>query len=387
MAPQAARGDRVAELDVLRGWAAVLMVFNHVGFAVLSPDAATQGVSGAIVFLGSFAPVLFFFATGVGAGLAPPARWSAVIDKALLLLLADFLLTWRLGSSSPRLDFFGFIAISLVAARLAQATPRPMFVAGAAALAVLLLRYVFGRFLDDGLGTYGALRWLLGVVPHDAVSYPGAPWLVYPLLGLMLGMAWRAWAGHPPPRAWAGLAAIGIAFATAAAVLAWRGESFHRWGSVAAGFFAASMAVLVVLAALSVVLVRRAPRAAAAMSLGGVAAFAVVPLHYAAVHALALAPDVSVGLYVAIASTITALAFALSRRFESCAAALARAQRRRSASWLAFGFVAVAAAVMVVLAQQGQTLASLWTAALAQLGVGLLFAWRVGLFGPALRRA
>ena len=387
MPPQAARGDRVAELDVLRGWAALLMVFNHIGYAVLSPAAATQGASGAVVFLGSFAPVLFFFATGFGAGLAPPARWGSVLDKALLLLVADFLLTWRLGNTTLRLDFFGFIAISLVAARLAQSTPRPMLVAGAAAVAVLLLRYVFGRYLDDGLGGYSVMRWLLGVTLHDAVSYPGAPWLVYPLVGLMLGMAWREWTGRPPARAWIGLAAIASVFAAAAVVLAWRGESFHRWGGVAAGFFAASVVVLAAFAALSVALVRRAPRVAAALSLGGVAAFAVVPLHYATVHALARMPDLPVGWYLAVAATITALAFLLSRRFESWATALGRAQRRRIALWVACVFVAAAVAVMVALAQQGQALASLWTAALAQLGVGLLFAWRVGLFGPALQRA
>ena len=66
--------DRVAELDLLRGFAALLMVFNHVGYAALSPQAAQHGASGAIVFLGSVAPVLFFFATGFGGGLAARCR-------------------------------------------------------------------------------------------------------------------------------------------------------------------------------------------------------------------------------------------------------------------------------------------------------------------------
>jgi hypothetical protein len=378
---------RVPELDVLRGWAAVLMVFNHVGFAVMSPQAATQGFSGAVVFLGSMAPVLFFFATGFGAGLAPPARWGAVLDKVVLLLAADALLTWRLGHAMPRLDFFGFIAVSMIAVRLAQATPRPMFVAGAAALVVLLLRYVGGRWLDDGTGDYGVLRWLVGRFGHEAVSYPAAPWLAYPWAGLVLGMAWRACGGRPSARAWLVFVAVGVLSAAATAALAWRGESFFRWGSVGPGFFVASVAVLAVLAALSVALVRTAPRVAAALSLGGVAAFAVVPLHYAAVHALADVPDVTTSAYVTIATAITALAFVLSRRFESAAAEFGRDERRTVAAWIALALVAVAAAVMVVLAQQGQTLVSLWMAALAQLAICALFAWRVGVFAPSARRA
>ncbi len=31
--------DRVAELDLLRGFAALLMVFNHVGYVALNPQA------------------------------------------------------------------------------------------------------------------------------------------------------------------------------------------------------------------------------------------------------------------------------------------------------------------------------------------------------------
>jgi hypothetical protein len=378
MPPQVARGDRVAELDVLRGWAAVLMVFNHVGFAVLSPEAATQGISGALVFLGSFAPVLFFFATGFGAGLGPPARWSAVLDKAMLLLLADFLLTWRLEHTTPRLDFFGFIAISMLAVRVVQSAPRPWFVACTAAAALLLLRYVWGAALDAPLEGYGLVRWLLGVTPHDAVSYPGAPWLVYPLVGLALGVGWRARGGQPRTLDWWMLAAAAAVFAAVAGVMALRGASFHRWGGVAAAYFACSVVVVAGFAALSALLVGRLPRAAAVWSLGGVAAFAVVPLHYAMVHGLARVPDVSALVYPGLALAATALSFRLSRWFETMASAAAPSDRPRRWSWIAIGSLAVAVAVMVGLARAGQSLLALWVAALAQLAVGLLFAWRVG---------
>ncbi len=54
------------ELDILRGLAAILMIINHVGYKTLAPNLTEGGLSGTLVFIGSFAPVLFFFVTGVG---------------------------------------------------------------------------------------------------------------------------------------------------------------------------------------------------------------------------------------------------------------------------------------------------------------------------------
>jgi surface polysaccharide O-acyltransferase-like enzyme len=371
---------RVAELDLLRGIAALAMVFNHVGYAALTPQAAQEGASGAIVFLGSMAPALFFFATGFGAGLSQrPGSWRSLVDKVLLLVLADQFLGWTLGRPLG-LDFFGFIAVSMVAARLVLATAHPVTVAALGLGGVLLLRYGLGPTWVEPPGGYDLVEWLIGVTPHHGVSYPAAPWLAYPLLGAALGVLFRRHGGRIGPRAWMVVAATIVVCAVATAVLASRGSSFHRWGSVAAAFFALSVAVLLCCAAGSVVLTRRAPRVAAALSLGGVASFAVVPWHYAMVRSGSFGAEHGIAFYLALATLIAAASFTLSNAFERAAAALSHSPHR---TWL------VAAALVVVVvsgvatfawARSGSPAAAQGAATLGQLAIGLLFAWRVGMF-------
>jgi uncharacterized membrane protein len=377
--------DRVAELDLLRGLAGLLMVFNHVGYAALHPHAAYQGAAGAVVFLGSMAPVLFFFATGFGGGLAArPGAWRSLADKVLLLVLADQFLGWSLGRPLG-LDFFGFIAVSMIATRLVLAASRPVTVATAGIVAVLLLRYGLGKRWDAALDGYGFLRWGIGVTPHDAVSYPAAPWLVYPLLGAGLGVLYRRHAGRISMRAWMGLAAVIMVCTASAGVLAWHGGSFHRWGSVAAAFFALSVAVLLSLAALSVALTRTSPRVAAALSLGGVASFAVVPLHYAMVRSGAFGAQDGIAFYLAVAGLIAALSFVLSNAFERAAAALSRSPHRSGLIVVALVVIAAAGVATFAWARGGSPAAAQGAATVGQLAIGLLFAWRVGLFTKATR--
>ncbi len=375
--------DRVAELDLLRGFAALLMVFNHVGYAALNPQAAQHGASGAVVFLGSMAPVLFFFATGFGGGLAArPAPWRSVADKVLLLVLADQFLSWSIGRSLG-LDFFGFIAVSMVAARLVLATPRPVTVAATGIVAVVLLRYGLGKTWDAAFDGYGFLRWWIGVTPHDAVSYPAAPWLVYPLLGAGLGVLYRRHAGSICMRVWIAVAAVSIVCALSAGVLAWHGASFHRWGSVAAAFFALSMAVLLSLAVLSVALTRASPNVAAALSLGGVASFAVVPVHYAMVRSGALGAQGGIAFYLVAAALIAVLSFILSSAFERGAQSQSRAPNRGVFIVAALVVIAVAGTATFALARSGSPASAQAAATVGQLAIGLLFAWRAGPFAMA----
>lgn len=377
--------DRVAELDLLRGFAALLMVFNHVGYAALNPQAATQGASGAVVFLGSMAPVLFFFATGFGGGLAArPGAWRSLADKVLLLVLADQFLGWSLGRPLG-LDFFGFIAVSMVAARLVLATPQPVTVAAVGIVAVLLLRYGLGLTGVAPPGGYGVAQWWIGVTPHDAVSYPAAPWLAYPLLGVALGVLYRRHAGRITPGVWMVMAAVIVACAAGSGLLASRGSSFHRWGSVAAAFVALSVAVLLCFVVLSVVLTRRAPRTAAALSLGGVASFAVVPVHYAMVRSGAFGAQDGIAFYLAVAALIAALSFVLSNAFEHAAAAISRWPHRGGLIVAAVVVIAVAAVATFAWARGGSPAAAQGAATIGQLAIGLLFAWRVGLFAGRAR--
>jgi uncharacterized membrane protein len=375
--------DRVAELDLLRGFAALLMVFNHVGYAALNPQAAQHGASGAVVFLGSMAPVLFFFATGFGGGLAKrPAPWRSVADKVLLLVLADQFLGWTLGRSLG-LDFFGFIAVSMVAARLVMASPQPVTVAAVSIVAVLLLRYGLGQTWVAAPGDYGVLEWGLGVTPHDAVSYPATPWLAYPLSGVALGVLYRRHAGRITPSSWMLMVAVIIVCAVGAVVLASGGSSFHRWGSVAAAFFALSVVVLLCSAMLSVVLTRHAPRIATTLALGGVASFAVVPVHYAMVRSGALRAQGDMVFYLVAAVLIAVLSFVFSNAFERAAQVWSRTRHRGRLIVVAIIVIVAAGISTFALARGGSPAAAQAAATVGQLAIGLLFAWRVGLFARA----
>lgn len=378
-------GDRVAELDLMRGLGALLMVLNHVGYATLSPQEATQGVTGAVVFLGSFAPVLFFFVTGFSGGLAARAHtWSSLLDKVVLLVVADQLFGWSHGRPWT-LDFFGFIAVAMVATRLLRSAPRPVLAAGLAIALVVALRYAMGKPLDAMLHGDGVLRWVLGVTPQDFVSYPAAPWLIYPLLGLALGVLYRQHAARVPKWTWAVMAAAAVLCTGAAAWVAWRGGSLHRWSSVSAAYFLASLAVLVAAAALSVGLTRASPRAAAMLSLGGVASFAVVPLHYVVVRSGALGAQTGLALYLGIALLIALTSFVLSRAFERRASALSQSSSRAAWTYAALLLIGAGAVATLAAARAGAPALAQLAATVGQLSIGLLFAWRVGLFGgPAL---
>ena len=280
------------ELDTFRGVAAILMVINHAGFKLLEPDDALSGLSGGFVFGGGFAPVLFFFATGFGAALGAGRRgggtsamWLSVATKAALLLLADQFLFWRSGISWG-LDFFGFIALCSVASALVATRKRPLLWAAGLAVGVVALRYVLAPPFKATLPSSGVVAWFVGISAQPDISYPAAPWLAYPALGYCLGHLYQRWVikADPAGDAWRrrvafGLAA-GVAVAGLAAALDMQGVSFHRWGSVAAGFFVLSLAVLLVATALSLWLTKVFPRLAAAVALRGVASFAVVPVHY-----------------------------------------------------------------------------------------------------------
>ena len=118
------------ELDVLRGFAAILMVVNHAGLQWLSPHDAEASLSGALVFLGSLAPVVFFFVTGFGnalsaAGRPRPAPLRPLLVRAGLLVVADQFFAWTQGTAWV-LDFFTFIALTAVIVGLLSRLERPV---------------------------------------------------------------------------------------------------------------------------------------------------------------------------------------------------------------------------------------------------------------------
>src|SRR5206468_1315048 len=187
----------VEELDLLRGLAIVLMIVNHSGYRFADLQAASRDPLAAVVFLGSFAPVIFFFTTGFGVALARsgPLEWSSfasVLGKAALLLLADHFMFWREGSTGI-LDFLGFIALSTVLVPAVSASKRSHTWSISLIIAILCLRFAVGPLARHHLdGNSIVLAWLLGATSVPGVSYPLSPWMVYPLLGFLAGRSYVA---------------------------------------------------------------------------------------------------------------------------------------------------------------------------------------------------
>jgi hypothetical protein len=145
--------------------------------------------------------------------------------------------------------------------------------------------------------------------------------------------------------------------------------------------------VLSCAAAASVALTRRAPRLAVALSLGGVASFAVVPLHYAMVRSGVFGAQDGVAFYLVVASSIAVVSFASSNAFERAAARLSRSSHRGALVVAAVVVVIAAAVAAWACARSGSPAAAQVAASVGQLAIGLLFAWRVGPFGAAVPSA
>ena len=88
-AMSAVSAQRSLQLDLFRGFAAICMVFNHSGNQLLGEAAASGDWPSWLVFTGSAAPALFFFATGMGAGFSIGTvvmigtHWRTIFDANL----------------------------------------------------------------------------------------------------------------------------------------------------------------------------------------------------------------------------------------------------------------------------------------------------------------
>jgi hypothetical protein len=181
-------------------------------------------------------------------------------------------------------------------------------------IGVLTVRFAVGPLVKDHLSVPGLTAFITGARPQDGISFPIGPWLAYPLAGFLAARAFIGPKVQSMPRLWMAAAAIGGA--SVAWLLAHTGASFFRWGSMGIGYFVLSIGVLGATGLVSVLIAKKAPRLKSAVSLRGVSAFLVVPIHYAFVRLLVLAGLVSLPLaaYLAAALAIIVLSFWLSRR-------------------------------------------------------------------------
>lgn len=267
------------------------MISNHAGVTWLSDTGWQHGLNGAITFVGSLAPVLFFTVTGLGRGIQAAGRApkpiSDALRKALVLFLADAAF-WLSPTQHLGLDFLGFIGLSALVLEVPDRVRRPTVTIGLAMTACLVLRFGvaprLGLPTDGGL-TVRALHFVLGDAGVPGVSYPLCPWLAYPLFGWLVG---RYTVGHAEPirssrlRS-AGLLALLALFGIGLCLAMLRRHMvFFRWGTLSFAFCLLGFTAVVAGMALVLVAVEALPaRAVAALSLPGIASFVLVPIHYA----------------------------------------------------------------------------------------------------------
>ena len=325
------------ELDVLRGIAAVLMIFNHAGFWLLDPSELSGTPAAITVFLGGFAPVVFFFATGFGIALSRPngrlPEIASLLWKAALLVVADQFFFWTHGFAWG-LDFFSFIAIASVVVTVVARFRRAAMVCVALIVLLIGLRYGLGPGIRSNVHQFAFFDWVVGANAVERVSYPLSPWMVYPLLGFLLGRLYKSVnLQSPNPRnLWfrhGSIVALGL-FAMAL-LLALFNNSFFRWGSVSFAFFVLSLGIVLASGLLSMYLTISHRRFAEALALRGVASFAVIPLHYAMLAAGAASLGLPVGQlgFAALAVLIIVVSFRASFWFAAAMASASVASHRQ----------------------------------------------------------
>lgn len=280
------------EIDLLRALAGVLMVVNHAGVAWFQGAIDQSHLDVAMTFVGSLAPVLFFFATGLGGGVKAAnldrhQPFSKTMTKVLILLFADAAM-WLSAGRSWGLDFLGFIALSTLVIDLIYRSPCPRILLVAGILGALALRFVVAPSLQlpaDGF-QHSLIHLVMGDVGVPGFSYPLSPWIVFPLLGALIGneVSRRA-VEFQNSRAkiayllgLSGLLGLGFCL-----YLDHKGMVFFRWGTLSFAYTFFAVAGLFTALALTLFITLIPLRSLPSFALPGVASLIVVPVHYALV--------------------------------------------------------------------------------------------------------
>jgi len=296
------------EVNWLRGLAAVMMIVNHAGYAWLDPARIETPIIGGVIFVGGFAPILFFFLTGVGYGIQAASGVGrhvhryGFLRKVAILFVADAML-WIPRGYWVGMDFLGFIALSMLCLQMIRNSKHPLRWAIVVILVCGGVRYGVGPVLGDGMARDGWGAWVrfaLGTETIDGFSYYVCPWLVFPMAGFLSGYTAQRF-GFVSTKAsalviWA-LLAIGGGLAVLTWLLMDEAHTLGRWGSMSSRYFLASAACLSLSSGLALAIFRSQGigRWARRMSLRGVQSLAVVPVHYLLILGVGLLTDASTG--------------------------------------------------------------------------------------------
>ena len=392
MANDAHHSIHWTELDVLRGLAALLMILNHLGYKILAPNWIDSGGSGSLLFISSFAPVLFFFVTGVGYGVQSSRKrktgqWAVILNKFLILILADLLMHWSEGRWLG-LDFLGFIALSSLVMEFIRRSKSPLTYSLIGLVLISLLRYLLGPLISS-IGnepqTWGILNWILGTKDTPGVSYPLSPWMAYPFAGYIIGVAAMRYRGFIETHRWrvvSGLLMLGGLNSVAGLILLQRGASFFRWGTVGIGFYVVSFAVILISLA-GVLAICGEPRLKVgqdALSLRGIASLAVVPVHYFLIYLVGRVGGTGVDLlkYSLIAIAVLTASFFLARSVENLSQII-RQVKKQKVVWFGLAAMFVLAAGLTLFYSQESKDLALFPRTFGQIVLCLLFVVRLPL--------
>lgn len=331
------------DLDVLRGLAAILMITNHLGVKILAQDTAESGITGLLLLIGSFAPVLFFFVTGVGYGLQSskssikPYRWVSILSKVGILLVADLLMQWSQGRLLG-LDFLGFIGLSILLLEVLRNSRRALLYCLVGSLFFSLCRYGIGPLVKS-LGYANQLfflDWIFGTQGLPGVSYPLTPWIVYPLVGYIVGVAVTRYGSLIEAQRIAlslKILAVGLLPALASLFLVSRGAPFFRWGTVSLAFYIASFMVIAVgmAAVLCICSVSNWRFIQQGLALRGIPSLAIVPIHYFLIEVLINFGFINVNpwMFGVTLIGVTGITFLLARYVETLSRQMAQIEQQR----------------------------------------------------------
>lgn len=266
--------NRDYALDQLRGIAAIFMVINHFGYIAFDQNKIEVELIKNILFITSFAPVLFFYTTGYGMGLqtnVDPGKKSKIQGKIVLLFIADFFIRSPRMENIFGLDFFGFIATSVFFVYCATKTKNPVFAAVVMMLIIVLLRYTPVSWFNSITHESKLIDFLSGRKSIPNISYPISPWLFFPLMGFTIAKI-NAMQKHVKL-----LFCVGAFFLVMSIWLQYKEWVFFRWGTMSFAFFCASLSILLLIHTLLEINIKIPLNI---INLNGVESFFIVPIHY-----------------------------------------------------------------------------------------------------------